>query len=423
MIMEPCRYSADSRDDRGAVLVWVGLMIVILLGMGAFAVDFGYAYATKRQLSTSADAAALSGAQAAGANYVATGGCQLVGSAYSPTSTYANAIRTAARTTFTDNDVAGANALQDSEIAIRCLPAAGPVDTVDVSVAPTSTLPTFLGRVLGQSTLNLGEAATAELGGYNFPAGLRPLAVCIDDVTAAAGAFPNPDVKQTNYGVKTGGTGGDASSGPCVGGVPGNWGLVDFDWGNNSFNNIECLLRDGYQPNGPCGPANPVLGGDPGVTAPDDSAYTGSLGSGVPQVAAMDAAMNASPIYLPVTQNWDGTGANANYLARGVVTVEICGWARPQNPAKAPAFYGFSSKNLKLGCWEDDLYEESMTIDAGADSVLGTSDDTIRKEVDFVVQWRLTEAISSYPGTTPSGEECNPFTDWPTCRRVVSLTQ
>ena len=37
----------------------VGLLSVVLVGMCAFTVDFGMAYATKRQLSTASDAAAL----------------------------------------------------------------------------------------------------------------------------------------------------------------------------------------------------------------------------------------------------------------------------------------------------------------------------------------------------------------------------
>jgi Putative Flp pilus-assembly TadE/G-like len=47
------------RDDRGAVLVWVGVSLVALLGMGAMVIDVGALYAERRDLQNGADAAAL----------------------------------------------------------------------------------------------------------------------------------------------------------------------------------------------------------------------------------------------------------------------------------------------------------------------------------------------------------------------------
>jgi hypothetical protein len=47
------------RDERGAVAIIVAGLMVVLVGMSAFTVDLGMAYATKRQLSTASDAAAL----------------------------------------------------------------------------------------------------------------------------------------------------------------------------------------------------------------------------------------------------------------------------------------------------------------------------------------------------------------------------
>jgi Putative Flp pilus-assembly TadE/G-like len=49
----------DPRDDRAAVLVWVGVSLVALLGMGAMVVDVGALYAERRELQNGADAAAL----------------------------------------------------------------------------------------------------------------------------------------------------------------------------------------------------------------------------------------------------------------------------------------------------------------------------------------------------------------------------
>jgi Flp pilus assembly protein TadG len=51
------------RDDAGAVLVLVSIMMVVLLGMGALVVDVGQLYAERRELQNGADAAALAVAQ------------------------------------------------------------------------------------------------------------------------------------------------------------------------------------------------------------------------------------------------------------------------------------------------------------------------------------------------------------------------
>ena len=50
------------RDRRGAVFVWVALMLVMLLGVAAMAIDMGYLWVLRNQLQATADAAALAGA-------------------------------------------------------------------------------------------------------------------------------------------------------------------------------------------------------------------------------------------------------------------------------------------------------------------------------------------------------------------------
>lgn len=49
-------------DEQGAVAIVVAILLVVLLGISAFAMDFGLAYTYKRQLQTAADAAALAAA-------------------------------------------------------------------------------------------------------------------------------------------------------------------------------------------------------------------------------------------------------------------------------------------------------------------------------------------------------------------------
>jgi Flp pilus assembly protein TadG len=53
----------DERDDHGAILVMVALMLTALLGVGAIVLDLGKLYVEKRELQNGADAAVLAVAQ------------------------------------------------------------------------------------------------------------------------------------------------------------------------------------------------------------------------------------------------------------------------------------------------------------------------------------------------------------------------
>jgi hypothetical protein len=57
--------SEQPRDERdaGAVLIWVALTMVVLLGVGALVIDIGRLYVERRELQNGADAAALAVAQ------------------------------------------------------------------------------------------------------------------------------------------------------------------------------------------------------------------------------------------------------------------------------------------------------------------------------------------------------------------------
>ncbi len=52
-----------TRERRGAVLVWAGLIVLALVGFSAFAVDVGSFYVTAAEIQTAADAGALAGAR------------------------------------------------------------------------------------------------------------------------------------------------------------------------------------------------------------------------------------------------------------------------------------------------------------------------------------------------------------------------
>jgi Flp pilus assembly protein TadG len=61
--------SAKFMNEKGVTLVYVALLIVVLIGIAALAVDVGYVMVSKNELQNAADSAALAGARQLGENY------------------------------------------------------------------------------------------------------------------------------------------------------------------------------------------------------------------------------------------------------------------------------------------------------------------------------------------------------------------
>src|SRR5215831_13598389 len=58
------RGGASGRRERGAVIIWLALFLLVLIGFGSLSVDVAKLAATRTQLQNAADAAALAGASA-----------------------------------------------------------------------------------------------------------------------------------------------------------------------------------------------------------------------------------------------------------------------------------------------------------------------------------------------------------------------
>ena len=146
------RFQVQNRgDDSGAVLVWVAIITIVLLGISALAVDLGYAYSVKRQLSATSDSAALAGAQEAGLKFAApgVGGCG---------DELDDLITAAVNANHAANSPAGSTG--DPSVTIECKDKLGNIasgtdaTSVTVKVDEASTLDTWFGRVLGMDTLS-----------------------------------------------------------------------------------------------------------------------------------------------------------------------------------------------------------------------------------------------------------------------------
>ena len=73
---------SDDDADEGAVMVWVALMIVVLLGVGALVIDVGALLVERRQLQNGADAAALAVAQDCASGSCGSGGGSAIAKQY-----------------------------------------------------------------------------------------------------------------------------------------------------------------------------------------------------------------------------------------------------------------------------------------------------------------------------------------------------
>lgn len=339
------------RDEEGAILIWVALMMVMLLGFGAIGIDVSYAYAVQRETSNSADAIALAGAQAA-APLVDEGGC---------TPAAESAAEAAA------NDMALSGSL-DADATDVVPDAQCQADgSLNVKVDVDTTVDTFLGSVIGVDTMNPGASATAEVAG--FPSGgLRPLSLCTD-------TFFDWENVDTNTTFQSDLDHPWHNTDSC-GGSPGNFGWIGFDSTSNST--VIDYMEDGY----------------PGVI-PDDGWVFGQTGNDLSRANAMEAAAdnlieNETIIQLPVISaaGWDGNGHWAQAHVEGVVDVVLCAYA-PKNSAPVPTNSCFDLDTWRDSDWTND---SNLKVTGGPNP-----------KPDLIFQWKFvdyTPAISYAGGTT-----------------------
>ena len=187
------RNSPIYRDESGAVVVLVAILLPVLLGLAAFAVDVGYIMVTKNELQNVADAAALAGARTLGRLYECNGDIvtcpgkmpyqnQLI---YEPD---AEVITNAITGVASQNRAGGTSGItiNSADIVIgtwdgvtKSLTAslASP-DAVRVTARKDATangpMSTFFAKALGTNAVNLSASATAALTGESTagPGGL-----------------------------------------------------------------------------------------------------------------------------------------------------------------------------------------------------------------------------------------------------------
>src|ERR1700740_595109 len=144
-------------NERGSSLVIVAVSMVMIMALAALGIDLVSFYVARSEAQRSADAAAL-----AGATYWSQSGCTSTAAGCSGFQTGA---MNAAIDTGNQNLVVGVNPnIQSSDFSWNFSPVNDPRITVTVqrTAARGDALPTFFGRVLGFSTVDVSATATAE---------------------------------------------------------------------------------------------------------------------------------------------------------------------------------------------------------------------------------------------------------------------
>jgi Flp pilus assembly protein TadG len=302
----------NRRDDDGVVAVLVALLSVVLMIVGAFTVDVGFAYAQRLALQTGADSAATAIVRSEQRKVL-----------LSPTTTCAQ---------LRDNDGAAASAIALNQInsnsvygdaptssqvtaTLSCTGSNGGILQAVVSV--TYPVKSILGGFAGFSGYTLNRQATAVLGAVNGVSGFLPIALCTNQAQAVINdATVDVPARSTTYRHELVNLNKVWPTGtPCANGGAGNWGWLDCQ--GNSANSI----ADGIQNGCPETITLTSSTNPPSFTAsgtPGDKLNAGPVDQAMATV--MDK-IRVVPVYNSVTSN----GNNATYTIIGFLSVRLCG--------------------------------------------------------------------------------------------------
>src|SRR5271156_4259065 len=137
------KFAGKRSSESGQVAVLAAAAMLIVVGFAALVVDVGYLYATRRNMQTAADAAAV-----AGANALLNGGTCSAGGC--PAATDVATL---------NGYTAGVNGVTVTVGPPATAP--NPSDGTFVQVTVADAVPTFFMRALGFPTANVGATAVA----------------------------------------------------------------------------------------------------------------------------------------------------------------------------------------------------------------------------------------------------------------------
>ena len=283
------------RDERGQVIVVFAISLVTIILAVGLVIDGGFAFVNRRDAQNTADLAALAGTKVILNYYVAVP---------SQTATTAgpevyNAIRANAASnncpevqpipcSWTAQYIDNEQDVLGPVTATAAIPSGAQGVIVDVNRQPR----TFFLGVIGQSTWNVNTTATALTAtpggvppGTLLPIGTNP---------------PTPFTPGSQYTLTTGAPFG-----------PGNFGWLTW-FGDQSATTLAASL---------CAPDNPALSFP--IWVPGD---TGTVNSSNVRACLNKWISSDATVYIPVFDQYQGNGANANYHIINLAAFVLSGY-------------------------------------------------------------------------------------------------
>jgi len=258
------------RDERGAVAVFVALIMVVLVGFAAIAVDVSAMWAEKRELQNGADAGALAIAQAC---------------ANDP----ASCTMSMASSTATSYAVANRNGGNPTASIVS-------LTSGQVTVSTSDPHENWFATIFGSNESAVSARATAAWGGPNG-GGTFPLAFSVCEWAAQAGS-PGGLESTNQLRIALTKTSTSTCNGPSGNVVPGGFGWVDATAGTcttASMINGWIYSSTGNTPPNGCDPE-------------DFEALVGQT------------------VLIPIFDEYTGTGNNAGYHVHGYAAFEFTGY-------------------------------------------------------------------------------------------------
>ncbi len=306
------------RDDRGAVAVVVSVLMVVFIGLSAFTIDYGYAYAQRRALSSTADGAALAAAEEFRRTRTSNQTCDTMLStnrgAGDPAGAAANLVKTA-------------NGPQSSELDVSYLCDGG---YLMVTATMSKTTNAFFGGIYGKDSYDVWRTAKAVVAPAGSVTGaFRPFGLCEEDARRVLlGLTTGSDANSGTVKVKLAKTAGT----PCGVGVNENVSAdgtgtesrirLGPEAGLDSY--LKALEYTGNTTLSIDGAGNVIC---KFVSIPDGwcKTYTGVGGANNDVTRAINALLDTTFMF-PVYNQTRGGGENTEYRISGFISAKLCGW-------------------------------------------------------------------------------------------------
>lgn len=288
-------------NEDGAVAVFVGICILMLIGFAAFAVDVGALYQEKRELQNGADAAALAGAQDCAYEVVP---CTIDGAELNITvDNYAN---------YNANDGAS-----NAEIVDLQPTADPPYITVQTTTSSNgeSFLRHWFAWVLDHPTSTVVAEATATWGHVPGTLEIFPLAFCLDtfNTLTSNGTAYGPPEYHVFYTTPS-----NSVECPTTDEIySGGFGWLDISDPSMDVDPTTCTITVSYAEWLPGRTGEGLLNSDP---------WPNCVQKLKDKIVEMDSDPTADPLLVPIFDGWRNPGANGEFHIAGFGALRPTGY-------------------------------------------------------------------------------------------------